>query len=339
MPAPTDRPTPEKLMQFGFGYAPPLLIEAAVKIDLFTPLAAGPKTAEELATATKASPRGVRILANALVGLELLAKDSAGKYSLSPVGDAFLVPGKPSYMGGFFRHASEQFIPKWLKLTEIVRTGKPAISVNQEGQGAAFFEQFVEDIFPLSRPAALGLADHLELAKTAGPVSVLDLGAGSGVWGISLAEKCPPARVTAVDWPDVLKVTKRVAERHGVADRFTFSPGDFTTASFGSNHNVVTIGHILHSEGVERSRALLKKAFAATAPGGTIAIAEWLVTPDRTGPLPGLIFAANMLVNTEQGDTFTFDEIAGWLKEAGYTNPRMAESLPCPSPLVLATKK
>jgi hypothetical protein len=332
------RPDPQKVMQFSFAYAPPLMIEAAVRLGLFDALAAGPRSLDQLARETGAAPRGLRILANGLVGLELLASPQPGQYALTPESDAFLVASRPAYFGGFFRHTSSQLIPRWLGLTDIVRTGKPATSVNQEGDGAAFFEQFVEDIFPLSRPSALGLADHLGIPAATAPVSVLDLAAGSGVWGVSLAEKSPRVRVTAVDWPGVLPITRRVAQRHGVADRFTFVPGDLAGADFGRGHQVATLGHILHSEGPERSRALLKKTFAALAPGGTIAIAEWLVNDARTGPPPGLIFAVNMLVNTDAGDTFSFAEIAGWLAEAGFADARTVESLPCPSPLVLATK-
>ena len=81
---------------------------------------------------------------------------------------------------------------------------------------------------------------------------------------------------------------------------------------------MATLGHILHSEGRERSRALLTKTFHALAPGGTIAIAEFLVNADRTGPLNALFFAVNMLVNTDSGDTYSFEEISSWLEEAGF---------------------
>lgn len=334
----TNALNPEKVLQFSFAYAPPLMIEAAVKLGLFDALASGPKTADDLATETNTSARGVRILLNGLVGLQLLTHPAPGQYQLTPEADAFLVRGRPAYLGGFFGHASTQLIPKWLGLTEIVRTGKPASSVNAEGDGAAFFQQFVEDIFPLSRRAAVGLADHLNLPAATAPVSVLDLAAGSGVWGVSLAEKSAQVRVTAIDWDGVLPVTKKVAARHGVADRFTFVAGDLDSADFGTGHHVATLGHILHSEGIERSKALLTKTFAALAPGGTIAVAEWLVNDDRNGPPPGLIFAVNMLVNTDRGDTFSFGEISAWLTAAGFVNPRMVEELPCPSPLVLATK-
>lgn len=81
----------------------------------------------------------------------------------------------------------------------------------------------------------------------------------------------------------------------------------------------------------------LQKAFAALAPGGIIATQEFLVNPDRTGPVSGLIFTTNMLVNTDDGDTYSFEEISAWLKEAGFTNPSLLDS-PGPSPLILATK-
>ena len=73
------------------------------------------------------------------------------------------------------------------------------------------------------------------------------------------------------------------------------------------------------------------------ASGGTIAIAEFLVNTDRTGPVNGLFFAVNMLVNTDTGDTFSFEEISSWLTEAGFINARTIET-PGPSPLILATK-
>ncbi len=102
-------------------------------------------------------------------------------------------------------------------------------------------------------------------------------------------------------------------------------------------HNVATLGHILHSEGEERSRALLRKTYDALAPGGTIAIAEFLVNDDRTGPPNGLIFAVNMLVATEHGDTYSFSEITRWLAQAGFENVRTLDS-PGPSPLILANR-
>ena len=130
-----------------------------------------------------------------------------------------------------------------------------------------------------------------------------------------MAQQSPHVSVTAVDWPAVIPVTKRVAAKHNVADRFSYVEGDILKADLGEDHHVATLGHILHSEGEERSRQLLERVFAALAPGGTIVIAEFTPNKDRRGPPMPLIFAVNMLVNTDNGDTFTFDEIKAWLKK------------------------
>jgi ubiquinone/menaquinone biosynthesis C-methylase UbiE len=328
--------SPRRLLQLSWGYGPPLIIEAAVKHHLFDLLHASPQTAQQLAKKSGASVRGVTAICDALVGLELL-KQSRGHYQLTPESEAFLVSGKPGYHGSFFRHISGQLIPNWLELDQIVRTGKPAVKVNAERKGAEFFAEFVESIFPLSFPAAQALGEHLGIAKSAGPVRVLDLAAGSGVWGIALARQSPQVHVSAVDWPAVLSVTEKGFHRHGVGKQLTQIPGDLAKVRFGRNHHVATLGHILHSEGRQRSGKLLKKTFDALAPGGTIAIAEFLVDEDRTGPPLGLLFAVNMLVNTEAGDTFSFKEISGWLRRAGFIKPRLLE-VPSVSPLVLASK-
>lgn len=326
--------TPQRLMQFAFAFAPPLMIETAVRLGLFDALTDGPRSLAQLQQASGASERGLRALLNGLVGLEFLHKDDGGRYRLAPESAAFLVSTQPSYLGGFFRHASSQLIPHWLELTQIVQTGRPASSVNQEEDGTKFFEQFVEDIFPTSYPAARALAAALPLE---GDIAVLDLAAGSGVWGIALAQQSPGVRVTAVDWPGVLPVTERTVARFGLSDRFEYRAGDLLEAEFGTGFHVATLGHILHSEGIARSKTLLQKVFDALAPGGTIAIAEWLTNEERTAPPHALVFALNMLVNTEQGDTFSFGEIAGWLQEAGFTDIRSFDA-PGPSPLILATK-
>lgn len=334
----TGSVTPERIMQLAWGYAPPLILEAAIRHRVFDVLDGGPKTVQELQKETGASERGLTAIVNALVGLDFLAKDDQGRFSLTPESAAFLVSTKPGFQGGLIRHCSEHLVPKWLRLNEIVATGSPVEAVNQEPTGSDFFQKFVNDIFPMSYPGAQALAQHLQPTMDSRPVRVLDLAAGSGVWGIALAQTNKQVQVTAVDWPQVIPVTRNTVARFGLSERFSFIEGDLLQAAFGEGYDVATLGHILHSEGEERSRALLAKTFEAIRPGGTIAIAEFLVNDDRRGPVNALLFAVNMLVNTQQGSTYSFEEIGGWLREAGFVNARTLEA-PGPSPLILATKR
>jgi hypothetical protein len=329
--------TPERIMQMAWGYAPPLLLEAAIRHRVFDVLDNGPKDIWEVAKATGASARGLTAVMNALAGLNFLAKDEQGRFALTPESEAFLVSTKPGFQGGLIKHCSEQLIPRWLHLNQVVATGNPVTPVNLEKSGGEFFHEFVLDIFPMSYPAAQTLAGHMSYGDSGEAVGVLDLAAGSGVWGIAQAQASPRIQVTAVDWPEVIDVTKKTVARFGLENRFGFIEGDLLEADFGSGHGLATLGHILHSEGEARSRKLLAKTFDALASGGTIAVQEFLVDKERTGPINGLFFAVNMLVNTENGNTWSFEEIGAWLEDAGFRSPRLLDS-PGPSPLILATR-
>src|SRR6266513_5740189 len=251
------RVTPERLMELGFAYAPPLIISAGVSNKVFDSLEHGEKTSEEIAEETGASARALRILMNALVGLNLLKKNRQGKYSLTPESAAFLLSKNPGTHAGFFGTITPQIISRWLRLSDIVREGRPAVAINQETEGTEFFSQLVERIIPMSYPPAQKLGDHLKLAKTKNEMRVLDLAAGSGIWGIALAQKSTRVRVTAVDWAGMIPTTKRITQKFGVGDRFNYVEGDMLEANFGSGYDIATLGHILHSEGEGRSRRLL----------------------------------------------------------------------------------
>jgi len=115
-------------MQIAWGYAPPLILEAALSYRLFDLLDRKPQSVRELAARCGASVRGLTAILNALVGLELLVKPG-DRYALTPESAAYLVSTKPAYHGGFFRHVIRQILPQWLRLKEAVgsagRTWRP----------------------------------------------------------------------------------------------------------------------------------------------------------------------------------------------------------------------
>lgn len=327
--------SPARLMQLAWGFAPPLIIEAAVESGFFDAVAGRSMNASELAAATNCSERGVTAVMDSLIGLALAARNQDGRYVLTAESQAFLTGTHPASLAPFFRHCSRDLMGAWPSITECVRTGQPVKRVDAEQSGAEFFRDFVEALFPIGYQAALAVARSVSFPPEAA-INVLDIAAGSGVWSIALAQSFPNARVTAVDWERVLPVTRKVTAQHGLAGRYKFVSGDILEADFGSGYDVATLGQILHSEGDRRSAELLKKVFRALKPGGTIVIADFLANEDRTGPPQALIFSVNMLVHTSTGRAFTFQEIAAWLAEAGFETPRLLD-IPAPS-VVLATK-
>lgn len=323
-------------MQFSWGYAPPLIIGAAVQHGYFDALASRPMAVAEVANTTGTSERGAKAILEALVGFGLLAHDRDGRFVLTPESDAFLVSSRPAYFGPFFTRQASDVLPRWLSINEVVKTGIPSTPVNEESNGTGFFQNLVEALFTMNYAPATALAHGLDFPQDA-PLKVLDVAAGSGVWGIVFAKVYPNALISAADWEGVIPVTRRFAERHGLADRMNYISGDINESNLGAGYDLAILGHILHSEGEERSRMLLQRVYDALKPGGTIAIQEFLVNAERTGPPSGLIFAINMLLATKEGNTFSYEQIAGWLTAIGFIDPRTLDA-PGPSPLILATK-
>ena len=129
---------PERLTQFTFGFAPPLIIESAIRHRVFNVLDEGAKTIEQVSAETCTSPRGLGAIMNVLVALDLLSKDNDGRYALTAESSTFLVPGKATFCGAFFLLTSGPMLSAWRKLHEIVRSGRPEKNIDQERDGVPF---------------------------------------------------------------------------------------------------------------------------------------------------------------------------------------------------------
>ncbi len=328
--------TPQQIIQDLWAARETQVLVAGVELDVFTHIEEGKRTAKEIARAAHASERGIDHLLNALVAMGYLNKKGE-RYGLSPVSKTFLVRGKESYMGGFI-YETKLIWDNWSRLTDVIRTGHPVETVDDEQGGREFFPKLVAAIFPMTFGAARAAVATLTEKTRKRIRNILDVAAGSGAWSLAFAEAIPDARVVAVDYPEVTQITRQFAERLGVADRYDYIEGNLREVDFGRNrYDLVILGHIIHSEGEKWGKKLIKKSYSALRDGGLLLIAEMIPNDTRTGPKIPLVFGLNMLLHTENGDVFTMREYRGWLKEAGFKKVATIE-VPSPSPLILATK-
>lgn len=332
--APATQPvaSPMMLMDTAWGFTRTQVLESGVELDIFTQIEKGHTNAKSLAQAIGASERGVRILLNALVGLRVLEK-AGEQYQLTEGARIFLSKNSPAYMGEWLLHVN-QLMPAWAHLTEVVRSGVPPQKVEGEGDRGEFFSKLVAGLFTMNAPGAQAAAKAM-VGQRSG-LRILDIGAGSGVWGIAFAQRDPHTHVTVADYPKVLGIAKQFVARHGLADRFQYLAGNFREVDFGrEQYDIAILGHICHSEGARNTRTLFQRIRRALKPGGRLLIAEFLVDEERRTETFPLLFAVNMLVNTEEGDTFSMSELRTWLEEAGFKTVETLEA-PTPSPLIVA---
>lgn len=333
-----DTPNFGLLASHSWAYGRTRALQAAVELQLFDALADGPKTAAQVAKASRTKERGVRILFDALVGMELLSKRK-DQYSLSPTARVFLLSDSPAYMGPMVNH-TRMIDEAWSHLADTVRTGKPYRDVDAEAAGREFFPKLVAALFPGSFGGSRVAREALPARIRKRVKSVLDVAAGSAAWSLAWATADPEVHVTAVDFGEVLDVTREFAERFGVTDRYDFLEGNIRKVNFGKEkYDLVILGHICHSEGERYTIKLIEKSVKALKPGGVLLIAEMVPNDQRTGPLNQLLFGINMLVNTDVGDVFTLKQYREWMKNAGLSSVRKLDLGPSGPDIIVGEKK
>lgn len=332
--------TPQAVMQPAWGFMVTQILLTATELEVFTRIDEGRQTVKEVAEGSGADERGMRMLLNALCGIGMLTKQGE-RYELSPASKTFLSKKSPRYLGAMILQGNRQITPQWAQLTSVIRTGKPSIDVESKDNGGAFFAEFVDAMYNLNVKAAEVAAESVlsRLPQADKEIRVLDIGAGSGVWSLAFARRDPRVRITVADFPTVIeKATKAFVARAGAQDRVDYLPGSFREADFGeAKYDVAILGHICHSEGEQHTKQLFRKVRQALKPEGQLVIAEFIADEGRAHDTMPLLFAVNMLVHTEEGDTFTMSEYQQWLEEAGFGEFEAIEA-PSPSPLMVARK-
>lgn len=319
-----------------WGAAKAQALMAGVELDVFSAIYQGKSTCELVAKEARASGASMQRLLNALVACGYLHKDG-DTYRVVATAVKFLVRGEIHYMGAAVRRLRAHWAI-WEQLTDVVKRGQSFHKVNQAEGGSMFFADHVQAIFPSNLHAAQNLVRDLPQNMREQVRHIFDIGCGAGAWGIALATALPEARVTALDFPEVINIARIYTRHFGVECQYEFVEGDFKTVHFAQEtYDLVVLGYVLHNEGIEHGRELIRRSYEALRPGGWLLIADIIAQDDRTGPLIPMLFGLNMLVLTEHGDVFTEAEMKDALIQGGFgTINRLAS--PAPALFMLAKK-
>lgn len=329
-----DGPSPELFFETAFAHQRTAALKAAVELDVFSAIHDGAHTAGLLAERRGASERGMRILCDYLSIMGFLTK-SAGSYRLTPDSTMFLTRQSPAYLGGTLQFlCTPNLLRNFSVLADTIRRGAVSDEGNTVAEANPIWVEFARAMVPMMMPAAAAIADVLDVAS-AGPLRVLDVAAGHGIFGITIAQRNPAAEIVAVDWPAVLTVATENARAAGVGDRHRLNPGDAFTVDFGAGFDVALLTNFLHHFDHETNVALLRKTAAALNKGGRVVILEMVPDDDRISPPLAAGFALTMLAGTPSGDAFTLRELQDMLTGAGF-GPATAHPTLGPETVVIA---
>lgn len=326
-PAATLNPGP--VLALSGAYWKSCALHAAVALDLFTPLAQGPATAQELAPRLACDARALAMLLCALCPLGLLSRQGEA-FALTETSAAFLVGTSPRYQGHIIRH-HKNLVESFGRLDEAVRTG------GRVRGGAQWAEADRQDfllgmfnmamgIAPRLAPQLGGLLASAGLPGLAGPMRLLDLGGGPGTYAIHFCLAHPELSADVFDLPTTRPFAEATADRFGLGygpgERLGFLPGDYTRDPLPGGFDLVWLSHILHGEAPDMAADIVQKAADALNPGGLLLVHEFLLNDSLDGPEFPALFSLNMLLGTDGGQSYSDGQVRGMLAAAGLTDLR-----------------
>ncbi len=315
---PTSRPNPERIFNTMIAFQETEALKAAIDLDIFTAIADGADTAASLAAKAVAAERGVRILCDFLTIRGFLAK-VAGRYALTPESAIFLNRHSPACLASMIDFLASPWSRRnFGTLTEAVRKGGTASETGDHTKpNEEIWVNFARSMAPLTVPAAEFIAD-LTGAAEGKPCKVLDVAAGHGMFGITVAKRNPNARIVAVDWPAVLEVAKENAVKFGAGDRYTARPGSAFEVEFGEGYDCVLLTNIFHHFDMPTCEKLMRRVHAALKAGGKAITLEFVPNEDRVTPPMAAAFSLVMLAGTDAGDAYTFAQYENMFGTAGF---------------------
>lgn len=320
----SDTPTPHQIMHVGLNFWASKTLLSAVEIGLFTTLADGPLGADAIRSRLGLHPRSILDFLDALVSLGLLERRDSF-YANTPATELFLDRAKPTYVGGMLEMANARLFGFWNNLTEGLRTGEPQ---NEAKSGGELFDAiysdpdklagFVAAMTGISMGAGRAISDKFPWADYQ---SFADIGTAQGGVPVAIASRHPHLSGIGFDLPKVGPHFDAFAGKHGLADRLSFTGGDFFADPLPAA-DVLLMGNILHDWGLEQKRQLIGKAYDALPRGGAFIVFEHIIDNDRRTNTAGLLMSMNMLIETRSGFDYTFAECESWLREAGFRETR-----------------
>jgi ubiquinone/menaquinone biosynthesis C-methylase UbiE len=322
--------SPRSLMRILGDFANSQILDASIEYDFFTFIHRGLQSADEIARAAGTDCRATRIVLDSLPALGLVEKRS-GKYFLTPTAEAFLVRGKPSYMGDF-RHVALALWDGMAHLRESLKTGKPLSRMDTDAE-LQVWEKLVLGIIPIAEPAAKALCDILKIGDERKGIKVLDIAGGSSIFGMTLLSHDSSAQVTQLDWPNVNAVARKLNRERGLQGRIRFIDGEHHTAPIETNHyDLVLASNFCRFESPKGNQELFAKAHSALKSGGVFVVNDFVPNEERTEPTFALRFSVYTLTHTPEGECWALSQYSEWLMKAGFksidTHGDIAKTLP-----------
>lgn len=311
---------PENIRTIANAFQHSKILLTAIELDLFSVIDKHMLTSNEVSQKLNTDERATDRLMNALYTMGFLRK-VRGKFYNTESSSQYLVKGKPDFMGGLYH--SIGLWNSWSYLTESVRKGSCVELDISKKKSVDWNEAFISAMHYRGQHQAKIICLLLNLSNVN---RILDVGGGSGAFTFEFLKTSNTIDAVIFDLPSIIPITKKYVENSGYAGRIKLVEGDYLKDEFPGKFDLIFLSAIVHINSNEQNGILIKKCFDALNSGGTLIIKDYIMNSERTEPSNGAVFALNMLVNTQHGDTYTENEMREWFTSAGFSKIEKKET-------------
>ena len=336
--------TPSKVMQIGMGFWASKTLLTAVNMELFTHLAKGELSGQDIKTKLGLHERGLYDFLDTLVALGFLKRSGLKEtalYSNAEDTNLFLDKNKPSYVGGILEMCNNRLYAYWNDFEEGLKTGLPQNEIKTGGK--SLFEElyateeklreFLKAMGGIQMGNFMAFANKFDFSSYS---TLCDIGGAGGYLAAQVAMNNDHMKCVSFDLPPVSPVAIENMNKMGLGTKVVIQSGDFLKENF-PKADVITMGNILHDWGIQDKKMLIKKAYDALPQGGALVVIENIIDDNLSENAFGLMMSLNMLIETPEGFDFSAADFDGWAKEIGFAQTSVIH-LTGPSSAVIAIK-
>jgi hypothetical protein len=328
-------PDPSSIVRLSTAYWESQTLLTANRLRIFDFLADGAQSAEAVAAGLRLDSRATGLLLRACVGLGFL-QEKSGRFENSATAATFLVSRSPAFMGNVIRY-SDQLYGAWGSLEDALRSGKPALPAQTYlGDDPVRTRNFVQAMHERALGIARALVGILDLR---GRRTMLDVGGGPGTYSVLLTERFPGLRSEVLELPGIAAVARDLVAAAGASERVTLRDGDYHSADFGSDKDVVLMSGMFHRETEHACRSLIQRAADCLNAGGLLVVSDVFTDLGGAQPTFAAMFGLNMMLTAPDGGVHSDADVKRWMADCGFHDLRMVP-LPPPMPhrVVLGVK-
>ena len=323
-----------QLLDLATGYQRSKTLFALVEFGLPTLLARRSLPLEEIARQIQIHPVAADRFLNACLALELLERVD-GEFRNTALSEAFLVRGRPAYLGDQFLKYDQTSYPLWADLVTKLRAWQPGEADDETPPKSDQGKASIRAQHNLSLLVGHALGEAYDFSRHR---KMLDLGAGTGAMSIAICELHEELRAAIFDLPSISEIAREFVRETSLSERIEVCAGDFKQDELPAGFDVVLLANLLSAGSEETNRELLHKLYELLPDGGACILSGWILDDNRTSPLIPVLFCLEDISWQAPDVERSASTYEGWLTEAGFVEIERAMYCP-PTSMIVGRKR